>query len=70
MSTAKRPRAHPYIVKWPTMGGSIPLGAANPHTITIPISNHDNNQHSANENIRLQNLWEGIEIMAALMETE
>src|SRR5499427_7947866 len=48
------------VVKWPTMGGSVPLGAmervANTHTITVPIANHDNNQHSANENIRLQNL--------------
>jgi len=25
-------------------------------TITVPIANHDNNQHSLNENIRLQNL--------------
>jgi hypothetical protein len=38
------------VVKWPTMGGSFPLGAmeraANTHVITIPITNHDNNQHS------------------------
>ena len=62
------------VVKWPTMGGSVPLGAmeraADTHTITIPIANHDNNQHSSNENIRLQNLWDGIETMAALMEME
>ena len=62
------------VVKWPTMGGSVPLGAmeraANTHTITIPIANHDNNQHSSNENIRLQNLWDGIETMAALMQME
>jgi acetylornithine deacetylase/succinyl-diaminopimelate desuccinylase-like protein len=62
------------VVKWPTMGGSVPLGAmeraANTRTITIPIVNHDNNQHSANENIRLQNLWNGIETMAALMNME
>ena len=35
--------------------------------IGIPIGNHDNNQHSYNENIRLQNLWDGIELMAALL---
>jgi acetylornithine deacetylase/succinyl-diaminopimelate desuccinylase-like protein len=62
------------VVKWPTMGGSVPLGAmeraANTHTITVPIANHDNNQHSSNENIRLQNLWDGIETMAALMQIE
>jgi acetylornithine deacetylase/succinyl-diaminopimelate desuccinylase-like protein len=62
------------VAKWPTMGGSVPLGAmeraADTHTITIPIANHDNNQHSSNENIRLQNLWDGIETMAALMQME
>lgn len=59
------------VVKWPTMGGSVPLGAveraAETHTITVPIANHDNNQHSANENIRLKNLWDGIDTMAALL---
>jgi hypothetical protein len=31
------------------------------------IGNHDNNQHSSNENLRVQNLWDGIERMAALL---
>jgi acetylornithine deacetylase/succinyl-diaminopimelate desuccinylase-like protein len=58
-------------VKLPTMGGGLPLqeverptGAP---TIIIPIGNHDNNQHSYDENLRLQNLWDGIELMAALL---
>jgi acetylornithine deacetylase/succinyl-diaminopimelate desuccinylase-like protein len=63
--------AHQPVVLWPTMGGSVPLEAieraASAHTITVPIANYDNNQHSANENIRLQNLWDGVETMAALM---
>jgi acetylornithine deacetylase/succinyl-diaminopimelate desuccinylase-like protein len=58
-------------VKMPTMGGSVPLEmierALGTRTITIPIANHDNNQHSFNENIRIQNLWDGIELMAALI---
>ena len=58
------------MVKLPTMGGSVPLEviehAVGTHTITVPIANYDNNQHSFNENIRLQNLWDGIETMAAL----
>ena len=37
-------------------------------TIVVPIANHDNNQHSFNENIRIQNLWDGIELMAALLD--
>jgi acetylornithine deacetylase/succinyl-diaminopimelate desuccinylase-like protein len=58
-------------IKLPTMGGGLPLleverptGAP---TIIIPIGNHDNNQHSYDENLRLQNLWDGIELMAALL---
>ncbi len=59
------------VIEWPTMGGSVPLGAmeraARTHTIIVPIANHDDNQHSANENLRLQNLWDGIETMASLL---
>ena len=55
----------------PTLGGSVPLYIFEDTThapqIGVPIVNHDNNQHSANENLRLQNLWDGIEIFAALM---
>jgi acetylornithine deacetylase/succinyl-diaminopimelate desuccinylase-like protein len=58
-------------VKMPTLGGSVPLyiftDILKLPAIGIPITNHDNNQHSANENIRLQNLWDGIETMAALL---
>jgi len=35
----------------------------------MPIANYDDNQH-ANENLRLQNLWNGVETMAALLEME
>jgi acetylornithine deacetylase/succinyl-diaminopimelate desuccinylase-like protein len=35
--------------------------------VGIPIVNHDNNQHAANENLRLKNLWDGIETCAALL---
>jgi acetylornithine deacetylase/succinyl-diaminopimelate desuccinylase-like protein len=55
----------------PTMGGSGPLWAIDVATkapqVGVPIVNHDNNQHSSNENLRIQNLWDGIEIFAALM---
>jgi len=59
-------------VRLPTMGGSVPIylfqQPGNTPTITLPIVNHDNSQHAANENIRLQNLWDGIEIFAGLFE--
>jgi acetylornithine deacetylase/succinyl-diaminopimelate desuccinylase-like protein len=35
--------------------------------VTLPIANYDNNQHAANENLRVQNLWNAIEMYAGLM---
>jgi acetylornithine deacetylase/succinyl-diaminopimelate desuccinylase-like protein len=59
------------VIKMPTLGGSVPLyiftDTLKTPCIGVPIANHDNNQHSANENIRLQNLWDGVETMAALL---
>ncbi len=59
------------IVVVPALGGSLPLYLFEKHlktvTVTVPIANHDNNQHAENENIRLQNLWNGIETFAAIM---
>ena len=58
-------------VKLPNMGGNLPLAnierPLGTRTIIVPIGNHDNNQHSFDENLRLQNLWDGIELMAALL---
>jgi acetylornithine deacetylase/succinyl-diaminopimelate desuccinylase-like protein len=58
-------------VKLPNMGGSVPLDmierTLGTRTIGIPVANHDNNQHSFNENLRIQNLWDAIELMAALL---
>jgi acetylornithine deacetylase/succinyl-diaminopimelate desuccinylase-like protein len=61
-------------VKLPTLGGSIPLywftDVLDVPTVGLPIVNHDNNQHSPNENLRLGNFWSGIEILAAAMLIE
>jgi acetylornithine deacetylase/succinyl-diaminopimelate desuccinylase-like protein len=58
------------VVRLPTLGGSVPmhvfgevLGAP---VVGLPIVNHDNNQHAANENLRVQNLWDGIETFAVV----
>ncbi len=65
-STSKEP-----IVNLPTSGGSLPLSIISDRlrtvTISVPIANYDNNQHAENENLRLQNLWDGIETLAAVM---
>jgi acetylornithine deacetylase/succinyl-diaminopimelate desuccinylase-like protein len=59
------------IVKLPTLGGSLPLSIIVDRTkvpaITISVVNYDNNQHAEDENLRLQNLWDGIEIYAAIL---
>lgn len=59
------------LVQLPTVGGSIPMylfmETLRAPVIVLPIANHDNNQHAANENIRLQNLWDGIELYAGVM---
>jgi acetylornithine deacetylase/succinyl-diaminopimelate desuccinylase-like protein len=59
------------VVLLPTLGGSLPLAPitriARAPVIVVPIVNHDNNQHGHDENLRLANLWDGIETMAALL---
>jgi acetylornithine deacetylase/succinyl-diaminopimelate desuccinylase-like protein len=59
------------VVKLPTIGGSVPLfmieEILHSPAVMVPIANHDNNQHSSNENLRIQNLWDGIELLAALL---
>jgi acetylornithine deacetylase/succinyl-diaminopimelate desuccinylase-like protein len=59
------------IVRLPTLGGSTPFylfaDVLKVPTFGLSIVNFDNNQHGANENLRIQNLWEGIESMAALL---
>ena len=59
------------LVELPTLGGSVPMYLFSDKLATpvvgVPIVNHDNNQHAANENLRLQNLWDGIETCAALL---
>jgi acetylornithine deacetylase/succinyl-diaminopimelate desuccinylase-like protein len=62
------------VLKMPTQGGSLPMAVfeelLQKPLIIVPIVNHDNNQHSHNENLLLRNLWEGIETMSALMTME
>jgi acetylornithine deacetylase/succinyl-diaminopimelate desuccinylase-like protein len=54
----------------PGMGGTLPLylftDVAGKPAVVIPVANHDNNQHGANENIRIANLWYAIDLYGAL----
>jgi acetylornithine deacetylase/succinyl-diaminopimelate desuccinylase-like protein len=59
------------VLRVPMLGGSIPIyvfhDALKAPVVLVPIANHDNNQHAAYENLRLQNLWDGIEVYAGLL---
>ncbi len=59
------------LIRVPMLGGSVPMAlfteTLKVPIIGVPIVNHDNNQHGINENLRLKNLWDGIEVFAALM---
>jgi acetylornithine deacetylase/succinyl-diaminopimelate desuccinylase-like protein len=71
VNTAVQSTSGEKIVRLPTAGGSLPLSIITDNlttvTMTVPVVNYDNNQHAENENLRLQNLWDGIETMAAIM---
>jgi acetylornithine deacetylase/succinyl-diaminopimelate desuccinylase-like protein len=62
------------VVALPTFGGSIPLylfeeviGAP---VAILPIANHDNNQHAPDENVKVANLWYGVDLWATLLTTD
>jgi acetylornithine deacetylase/succinyl-diaminopimelate desuccinylase-like protein len=58
----------------PGMGGTLPLylftDVAGKPAVIVPVANHDNNQHGANENLRVANLWYAIDLYAALLTME
>ena len=58
-------------VQLPTLGGSMPFAEFSETlrlpTVGVSLVNHDNNQHGPNENLRLRNLFEGVELLAAIM---
>jgi len=54
----------------PTLGGSLPLHALSTldsPLVILPIANADNNQHAADENLRLANLWYGVDLFTLLL---
>ncbi len=62
------------VVLMPSLGGSLPLylfeEMLESPAIVLPIANHDNNQHGPDENLRIGNLWYGIDLMAAILTME
>jgi acetylornithine deacetylase/succinyl-diaminopimelate desuccinylase-like protein len=70
VQAAERAAGEPMILL-PGLGGSLPLylfvETWPVPMIIVPIANHDDNQHAADENLRLANLWYGIDLMASLL---
>jgi acetylornithine deacetylase/succinyl-diaminopimelate desuccinylase-like protein len=69
--TAAVRTVQPGAVILPSLGGSLPLYVLREQlaapSVTLALANHDNNQHAEDENLRLGNLWDAIEVAAALM---
>ncbi|TKC00252.1 M20/M25/M40 family metallo-hydrolase [Pedobacter cryophilus] len=69
--TAVKLTTNDQVVLQPTNGGTLPLFLFEKYlkaiTVTVPIANHDNNQHAENENIRIGNLFDGIVTIGAVM---
>lgn len=59
------------VIELPTSGGSLPLSvirqALGTPAMVVGIANYDDNQHAANENLRLGNLWDGVDLYAAIL---
>ncbi len=51
------------VIALPTLGGCVPMlifiETFRVPVVILPIVNHDNSQHAPDENLRLQNLWDG-----------
>jgi len=69
--TAVQQTTEDLVLEVPTLGGSLPLedlaNVLNAKFLIVPIANPDNNQHAENENIRIKNFRDGIDMMAAIM---
>jgi len=71
LATAIRAASTAPPVELPASGGSLPLSVITDtlgtSALIVSIANHDNNQHAANENLRLGNLWTGVEVITAML---
>lgn len=59
------------MVLFPALGGSLPLylftDVMQKPAMIVPVANHDDNQHAADENLRIANLWYAIDLYGALL---
>ncbi len=61
-------------VRVPTFGGSVPLHhfdeVLGTPALILPIANYDNNQHAADENLLLDNLWYGVALWSVILSDQ
>jgi len=59
------------VLQIPTLGGTLPVEdfvrVLSAKFLIVPIANYDNNQHAENENIRIKNFRDGIDMLASIM---
>lgn len=71
IAAAVGPAASKPTLELPMAGGSLPLSVINEAlgtpAMVVSLANADDNQHAANENLRLGNLWDGIDVFCALL---
>jgi len=70
VAAGRRAAGSKEVVLNPGSGGSLPLylftDVLNKPILMIPIANHDDLQHAPDENLRIWNLWYGIDLYAQL----
>lgn len=58
------------IILYPSYGGTLPIfhfeEVMQTPIVIVPIANHDNNQHAPDENIRIGNIWYGMEVYSSI----
>jgi acetylornithine deacetylase/succinyl-diaminopimelate desuccinylase-like protein len=72
IGSVERAHAGARAVVMPTLGGSVPLWAFTDilglPTFVVPYANADNRQHSPNEHLKLDHLFQGIRTTAGLLQ--
>jgi acetylornithine deacetylase/succinyl-diaminopimelate desuccinylase-like protein len=62
------------LVQLRTLGGTVPanqfIDSLQVPVVGVALANFDDNQHTDDENLRLGNLWDGIETLAAIMRAK
>ena len=70
VEAARRAAGNDEVVLNPGSGGSLPLylftDVLEKPILMVPIANHDDLQHAPDENLRIWNLWYGIDLYAQL----